>query len=67
MVKEYNFSRCSQSGLLVAKDITNEVVADQCLYKSNSSINFTNISYEGEIEMLKGSVFGDSIDRGDEN
>ena len=63
MVQEYNFSR-SQSGLLVAKDITNEVIADHINFNTNSSINFTNISYEGEVEMLKGSVFEESIEKG---
>lgn len=32
-------------------------------FNTNSSINFTNISYEGEVEMLKGSMFENSIDK----
>ena len=66
MVKDYNFSR-SQSGLLVARDITCDapmITNRQLFGGTNSSINFTNISYEGEVDMLKGSVFEeDSFDR----
>lgn len=65
MVKDYNFSR-SQSGLLVARDITGDapMITTRQQFGTNSSINFTNISYEGEVEMLKGSVFEEeSFDR----
>ena len=65
MVRDYNFSR-SQSGLLVARDITGDapMIANRLQFGTNSSINFTNISYEGEVEMLKGSVFEEeSFDR----
>ena len=66
MVEEYNFSR-SQSGLLLPRDVSYDVPviaaatanANQYHFRTNSSINFTNISYEGEVEILKGSVFED--------
>lgn len=59
MVQEYNFSR-SHSGLLIVK--TAERAAEP-RFESNSSINFTNMSYEGEIELMKGSVFEESLER----
>ena len=32
-------------------------------FMTESSINFTNMTYEGEIELLKGSVFENSYER----
>lgn len=59
MVKEYNFSR-SQSGLVIPRELATE--ADQH-FDTNSSINFTNIDLESEIEMLKGSVFNETLEK----
>ena len=58
MVREYNFTR-SESGLLIAKDCQN---LSQQRFDTNSSINFTNISYQGEIELMKGSVFDETVE-----
>lgn len=69
MVREYNFSR-SQSGMLIAKDSMSTSVNPNTLFNrhhkrfdTNSSINFTNLSYEHEVELLKGSVFENSIEK----
>ena len=61
MVQAYNFSRCSQSGILVGRDMTGLISQDLMRLNDNthSSINFTNISVNNEVEMLKGSVFED--------
>ena len=58
MVREYNFSR-SQSGILLARDAPSMDVPARPL--TNHSINFTNISFDREVELLRGSVFDDSV------
>ena len=57
MVREYNFSR-SQSGLLLARE--QHSVDSQLRPVTGTSINFTNISLDREIEFCKGSEFDES-------
>lgn len=60
MVRDYNFSR-SQSGLLHARDEPSMDVPARP--ETNLSINFTNMSFDKEVELIRGSVFEDSIDK----
>ena len=63
MVRDYNFSR-SQSGLLIPNLTTHHEMGNGGMrFMSESSINFTNMSYKDEIELLKGSVFENSIEQ----
>ena len=63
MVRDYNFSR-SQSGLLIPSLTTHhEMGIGEMRFMTESSINFTNMSYEGEVELLKGSVSENSLEQ----
>ena len=66
-MREYNFSR-SQSGILFARETSGAHqggVWGEPRFDTQSSINFTNISYGGEVELLRGSAFEESIERDD--
>ena len=60
MVQEYNFSR-SQSGLLIATDTITDECPNKLPFDTSGSINFADISFDAEVELLKGSVFENSI------
>ena len=48
--------------MLVLRNLPTEHVAEP-RFDTTSSINFTNISYEREVVLLKGSVFDESLEK----